>query len=160
MQVIYYCYGGTHSSPIAAALHIGLLSPDRLPTKEELLQLPWFDQVTTAQRGKLFLVGKDEAGNAVYVCGRGAEKLGITQAVMSGYVLGGGRVQELYFVDTMPAVNILMRLGGYLSRRLGLVFLGRPLVACGAQLAFPKLVRIVEEAKAHFAQTQGSTQRR
>jgi hypothetical protein len=156
LHVIYYCYGGTHSSPIAAALHTGLLSPDRLATKAELEALPWFDKVSADQRGKLLLVGRDESGNHVYVCGRGTEKRGITQAIISGFALAGGDPDSLYFVDTLPAVNVLMRIGGYLSRRLHLVWLGRPLAVRGAQLAFPKLVRIVREAQHQLAQIKGA----
>ena len=100
MHVIYYCYGGTHSSPIAAALHTGLLSPDRLATKAELEALPWFDKVSADQQGKLLLVGRDESGNHVYVCGRG-QKSGITQAIISGFALAGGDPDSLYFVDTL-----------------------------------------------------------
>ncbi|NLM39658.1 MAG: DUF3189 family protein [Firmicutes bacterium] len=147
MKIIYYCYGGTHSSPIAAALHIGLLPKNKCPTKEEILRLPWFDKVTTAQRGQLFLVGKDRAGNPVYVCGRGREKQGITQAIISGLLLAEGDPDELLFVDTLPAVNLFMRVGGYLSRRFNLVRIGRPLVVYGAQLAFPRLVALVEQAQ-------------
>jgi len=147
LKVIYYCYGGTHSSPIAAALHTGLLSLDKPPTLSEIRHLPWFDNVTTAQRGQLFLVGRDQQGNFVYVCGRGREKRGITQAIISGFRLAGGNPEDLLFIDTLPAVNVLMRVGGYLSRRLGLVSIGRPLVLYGAKLALPKLVAIVSEVK-------------
>ncbi len=147
MKIIYYCFGGTHSSPIAAALHVGLLSKNKRPAKAEILSLPWFDQVTTAQRGQLFLVGRDRAGNSVYVCGRGREKQGITNAIISGVLLAEGDPSELFFVDTLPAVNLLMRIGGFLSRGLSWVRLGRPLVTIGAQLAFPKLVKLVEEAQ-------------
>jgi hypothetical protein len=153
--VIYYCYGGTHSSPVAAALHTGLLPAERIPTRKELLQLPWFDRIQTDQRGQLFFVGKDQAGNAIYICGRGKERDGIAQAIKSGFSLSGGDSQELFFVDTMPAVNLVMRVGGYLSRRLGLVALGRPLAILGAQLAFPQLLRIVQAAKGELAQIQG-----
>jgi hypothetical protein len=31
MKIIYHCYGGTHSSVIAAAIHLGLLPEDRVP---------------------------------------------------------------------------------------------------------------------------------
>ena len=146
MKIIYYCYGGTHSSPIAAALHIGLLPKNKCPTKEEILRLPWFDKVTTAQRGQLFLVGKDRAGNPVYVCGRGREKQGITQAIISGLLLAEGDPDELLFVDTPSgeSVHASWRIS---LRRFNLVRIGRPLVVYGAQLAFPRLVALVEQAQ-------------
>lgn len=156
MHIIYYCYGGTHSSPVAAAIHTGLLPNGRTPTKEEILELPWFDRVTAAERGRLFFVGRDEAGHFIYICGRGREKQAIKQAIISGFVLCGERPEELLFVDTMPAVNWIMRLGGYLSRRLGLVAVGRPLAALGAQLAVPRQRQIVQQVRDKLNQFTGS----
>ena len=44
---------------------------------------------------------------------------------------------ELVFIDAMPYVNVLMMIGGYLSRRLGWVNC-RPIVIMGTKLTFPK----------------------
>ena len=76
----------------------------------------------------------------------------IAQAIKSGFPQWWDS-QELFFVDTMPAVNLVMRVGGYLSGALA----GRrlPLAILGAQLAFPQLLRIVQAAKGELAQIQG-----
>jgi xylulokinase len=47
MKIIYHCYGGSHSSVLAAAIHTGRLNPERLPTGEELMALPYFTQSGT-----------------------------------------------------------------------------------------------------------------
>ena len=44
MKIIYHCYGGSHSSVIAAALHLGLLAKDRIPNETELMAIPYFDK--------------------------------------------------------------------------------------------------------------------
>jgi hypothetical protein len=54
---------------------------------------------------------------------------------------------EFIFVDTLPCVNIKMRIGGYLSRRWGLIKVGRPLVLQGTRQAFPSIVGLVAKTK-------------
>lgn len=149
MIIIYYCYGGTHSSPIAAAIHLELLSKDR-PSESEILAVPYYDRVDSKDRGRVMFIGEDQAQNKIYICGRGSEKLGIEQAIRSGISLANGQLDEVIFVDTLPAVNILMRIGGFLSRHLKWIFIGRPLVVRGTQLAFPALYQIVKQTKLKY----------
>jgi hypothetical protein len=150
VEIIYCCYGGTHSSPIAAAIHIGQLNPEQIPTAADIMNIELYDRVDSADRGIVKFVGEDECGNRIYVCGRGSEKQGIEQAIKSGILLAGGSIDQLVFVDTLPAVNILMRIGGFISRKLKWVWLGRPLVIKGTQLAFFNLAAIVASTKAKY----------
>ncbi|HHT36195.1 MAG TPA: DUF3189 family protein [Firmicutes bacterium] len=150
VDIIYCCYGGAHSSPIAAAIHIGQLNSEQIPTASEIWNVQLYDRVESSDRGKVNFIGEDECGNRVYVCGRGSEKQGIEQAIKSGILLAGGSTDGLVFIDTLPAVNILMRIGGFMSRKLKWVRLGRPLVIKGTQLAFFDLVRIVTAAKKEY----------
>ena len=108
MHVIYYCYRRNPSSPIAAALHTGLLSPDRLATKAELEALPWFDKVSADQRGKLLLVGRDESETTYTCAGEGQKSAALLRPLSADLALAGGDPDSLYFVDTLPAVNVLM----------------------------------------------------
>lgn len=39
MKIIYYCSTGFGASAVAAALHVGIISPDRFPAPEELGRL-------------------------------------------------------------------------------------------------------------------------
>lgn len=147
MVIIYYCYGGAHSSPIAAAIHIGVLKPTEMPSAAQILAVCHYDKVESSDRGKVMYVGNDEYGNKVYVCGRGRDKIGIKQAIESGIVLAKGKINDFVFVDTLNAVNLFMRIGGFLSRRIKWIAVGRPLVIWGTQKAFWQLVEIVQETK-------------
>lgn len=147
MKIIYCCYGGAHSSPIAAAIHLGYLSTTKCPTGEELWRLPYFDKTDGRDRGNVMFVGIDGDGHEVYICGRGREKLGIEQAIRSGIRLACGSQEDILFVDTLSAVNLWMRIGGYLSRQWKVTQVGRPIVIFGSQMAFFNLVEIVNQAK-------------
>ncbi|HEX3010797.1 MAG TPA: DUF3189 family protein, partial [Syntrophomonadaceae bacterium] len=39
MKIIYHCFGGSHSSVTAAAIHLGLIEKHRPPSMEELMSL-------------------------------------------------------------------------------------------------------------------------
>lgn len=147
MKVVYSCYGGAHSSRAAAAIHLGLLPADRAPRPRDLLSIPRFDDVGAGDMGILDFMGSDVQGHEVYVLGRGAAREVAERALKSGFALAGGSPDEILFVDALAEVNLIMRVGGFLSRRLGWVALGRPLAAYGTAKAFPRLVRLVEEVK-------------
>ena len=151
MLIIYACYGGAHTSPMAAAIHLGRLKGDPLPSSEDILNIQYFDVLATGDRGRVFPVGTDEFGNQVYILGRGNHLQPIIQAVKSGYMLAGGDPRQIMFINTLKGVNWPMRIGGFLSRRLGLVSLGRLVAAVGARRAYPKLAEIVAETKAKCA---------
>ncbi|MCG0278016.1 MAG: DUF3189 family protein [Thermanaeromonas sp.] len=147
MKIIYHCFGGTHSSVIAAALHLGWLPRSRLPRADEIKAIPYFDRRRKSEEGHIQFMGRDTAGNEIYAVGkRGMGKLLENFVYDLTCALGLPR-EELLLVDTTPLVNSLMALGGFLSRRLGLTFLGRPLVVCGVRKAYPGLVRLVENLR-------------
>ncbi|HHY61098.1 MAG TPA: DUF3189 family protein [Clostridia bacterium] len=151
MYIIYHCYGGAHSSVTAAAIHLGLLPEDRLPRPEELMALPFYDQTTARDHGRLRCLGEDVAGNRVFVIGRRGLKDCFTTLVETF----SSRLQipreELLIVDTVPCVNLMMMVGGFTSRRLGWTKIGRPLVIRGTQKAFGHFVRLVRTVKAQAA---------
>lgn len=154
MIIIYSCFGGAHSSPVAAAIHLGRLPSHRLPTDEELLSIDGFDRTTSDDYGRLRHVGADEAGHRIYVLGRGPGASAVERAFFFGYALAGGAGGEVRFVHTLPCVNAAMRIGGYLSRGLGLPALGRPLVLSGTRRAYPRLVELVNSVKASLKHTE------
>jgi hypothetical protein len=141
LVIIYHCYGGAHSSVVAAAIHLGRL-PLPAPSAAALLALPYFDQHTGRQQGRLFFYGTDAHGHKIFILGRARAAAILERTIRAVFQLAG-RQERVLFVDTLPAVNWLMRLGGFLSRRLGWVSLGRPLVAKGTLLALPKLTALV-----------------
>lgn len=143
MIVIYHCFGGSHSSVTAAAIHLGLLSSEKPPTADELMALPYFDKTTNDDFGSIRLIGFDEYNNSVYVLGKKCQSDRFSN-VLLGIAELLGKKEEVVAVNTMGRVNWSMKLGGYTSRRIGLASLGRPLVAKGTIKAFWDLVDLVE----------------
>lgn len=145
-KIIYHCYGGAHSSVTAAAIHLHKLKPHKTPTEDELMSLTLFDRQTKEGHGQLHFFGVDQWGNQVYSVG--CRNVGSSVETLLKNVSGLLDIKdELVFVDTLHCVNINMRVGGYISRRLGLIKQGRPLVLRGTQEAYPALVELVCQVK-------------
>lgn len=143
MKIIYHCFGGSHSSVTAAALHLGLLNRNQNPTTEDLMKIPYYDKTSDADFGSIRFMGTDEFGNDIYVLGK--KSLGNRfSSILMGVAEILGKQDDLIVVNCMDIVNWSMKIGGFTSRRLGLVALGRPVVSWGTQKAFRQLVNLVE----------------
>ncbi|MGE5381461.1 MAG: DUF3189 family protein [Methylocystaceae bacterium] len=146
MKVIYHCFGGSHSSVLAANLHVGNLSIDHFPTRRELFNLPYFDRTTDDDFGIIKLVGFDEWGNQVYSLGQ--MHLGHRfHTIIKSLLTVTGTDNQVALMGTMPHVNLLMMIGGNLSRKRSLPSLGRPLLYWGTRLAYPNIIQAVQEVK-------------
>lgn len=143
MKIIYHCFGGSHSSVTAAALHLGLIDKHRPPTADELMSLPYFDKTTEADFGSIRFMGIDECGNEVYVLGKKSMSERLTH-ILNGLAQILGVEDQVLVVNAMDRVNISMKLGGFTSRRIGLPLVGRPVVSRGTIKAFFQLVNLVE----------------
>ncbi len=143
MKIIYHCFGGSHSSVTAAALHLGLIDKHRPPTVDELMSLPYFDKTTEADFGSIRFMGIDEYGNEVYVLGKKSMSERLTH-ILKGLAQILGVEDQVLVVNAMDRVNISMKLGGFTSRRIGLPSVGRPVVSRGTIKAFFQLVNLVE----------------
>lgn len=147
MMVIYHDIGGAHSAATAANLHINVLSKSKIPTKEDLQNLPTFDKIQKKDTGHLIFIGKDEFGADVYTISRQRSEKIVIPAIKDMYEILNGSVDGLYLVDTSPSVNLLMKIGGALSRRFKCVWIGRPIVTYGTQKAFREITSIVSKKK-------------
>ncbi len=147
MIVIYHDVGGAHSTATAANIHINKLPIDRVPSKDELLSLPTFDKIKKNERGHLIYIGDDENRNKIYTISRQYTPNLVIPAITDMYNILQGSTDELYVVDTQPAVNLLMKIGGYASRKLNWVSFGRPIVTKGTQNAYMDIVNIVRGVK-------------
>lgn len=125
MKVIYHCYGGTHSSVLAAAIHLGLLQKNGPLSARKLFSCPMFDQLEHGQIGSINMIGKDKEGHEIYVMGCKNAGALVEKILPEFCQLLGVDPGSILLVCTIPCLNILLRLGGYLSRRAGLVTLGR-----------------------------------
>jgi len=147
MKILYHCYGGSHSSVTAAAIHLGLLPQDRVPSAEEFMRVPYFDVQLVEEYGEFKFMGMDERGNEVYIMGK--RNMGsMLQPLLEGVAeILGVKKSELLLVDSLPSVNNLMRIGGFLSRRMGWTAIGRPLVIMGTRAAYWDFVNVVQRVK-------------
>lgn len=144
LKVVYHCFGGAHASPTAAAIHLGILRTDRRPSFRDFQKIPLFDYQTNSEHGKLIKVGIDNNGNEVYILGRRNTTQVVINLIREFSRLNGENPDEYYFVDCVQLFNPLMVMGGFSSRVLGIVNIGRPVVTLGTIISFPKLVAIVK----------------
>ena len=158
MKIIYHCYGGAHSSVIAAAIHLKELKADEKPTPEDILNCAYFDEVPPKKQGIIHYLGKDENGHDVFNMGLGGAGAIVEKAFPEILNIYGQSADDLYMVDTLGCVNFPMRLGGFISRRLKMVNLGRPLVLKGSIMAYPSLVKLVAKVKEDVARKQQEKQ--
>lgn len=147
MKVIYHCYGGTHSSVLAAASHLNLLPAGKKPDRKMLKCLPFFDKQLKKDLGRIFFLGRDDQGHDIFIVGR----LDCPEVVEKGlHDLAKAfsiPVEDFITVNVMPCVSSSMKVGGFLSRAMGIVGLGRPIVAWGGINAYRRVTAIVQKVK-------------
>ncbi|TDF89181.1 DUF3189 family protein [Paenibacillus piri] len=149
MIYIYNDYGGTHTTSLAAAYHLNKLPVNRKLTKEEILNTDYFNKLQTSDMGKLIFHGLDEDGNAVYTIGRGASKV-VVPALRNLAAIFQERYQSnetIVFSNTSPTVPFVMSIGGLLSRRLKMDFIGVPLLVLGAKQCCKSVIQLVNHTK-------------
>lgn len=147
LKVIYFCWGGAHSSVTAAAIHLGHLPSEGRATRQAILAAPRFDQSTTADCGRLILMGVDGDGNEVYTIGLGSQHRRFKYMLQSALHLVGASKSEYRLVNCLPCVNLATRIGGFFSRSLGVIWLGRPLVAWGVMRSYNNYTQLVHKIR-------------
>jgi len=151
MKIIYHCFGGAHSSVTAAAIHLGQFPEDYIPNSSEFDKLVFYDVQNKKTHGNLYLAGTDSNNNEIYILGRRGKSQTVEN--LANDLLQALNVAEhsVLMVDAAKHVNLTMRIGGLLSRHLGMVKSGRPIVILGTQKAYPYLVKLVKEVKIKVA---------
>lgn len=149
MVIIYNCYGGTHSSILASAIHLKRLPTDRIPANQEILDIDYFNRLTYKDMGRLIFHGVDEAGNRIYTVGRGTSKALVPAMRNLAIALckDKGIEEHFLFVNCSPTVPPLMTLGGFFSRGLHMDFIGVPLLTAGARQTYYNITKLVEKSK-------------
>jgi hypothetical protein len=141
--ILYHCYGGTHSSIIAANLHLGRLSW-HTTQGTELLALTHFDQLDGNHLGLIIPHGQDEGGNLVCTVARRREVRLAENLLLSYSKLLG---TELVMVNALSPLGSLARVGGFLSRRWGAISLGRLLLTGGCLRVWPRFLELVGQTR-------------
>lgn len=147
MIFIYNCYGGTHSSSLASAIHLGNLPHDRVPSTTEILNTAHFDKLTYKDMGKIIYRGTDGLGNKVYTMGRGTSRV-LLPAFNNLLCLLKDECnfqEKIVLTNASPTVPPLMTAGGFFSRGLKLHFIGRPLLVLGAKQTYFNIVNLVSK---------------
>jgi hypothetical protein len=149
MIYIYNDFAGTHSTALAAAYHLKKLPTNRKLTKEEILQVDYFNKLTPADFGKIIFHGIDEDGNSVYTLGRKRSTFTVLALKDLSLILQEKcqEKEKIVFSNTSPTVPIAMTFGGLFSRRLHIDFIGVPLLILGAKQSCQDILRLVEYTK-------------
>lgn len=149
MIFIYTDFGGTHTTSLAAAYHLNRLPTDHKLTKEEILNVDYFNKLKTSDMGKIIFRGRDEGGNPVYTIGYGTSKLVVPAMKNLGEILQHQyeNNEKIIFSNTSPTVPLPMTFGGLFSRRLHIDFIGVPLLVWGAKLCCDNIQRLVSYTK-------------
>lgn len=147
MKVIYCCYGSSHSSVVAAAIHLGNLSAQSVPCAQDILSLPYYDKATTDQLGTCAYMGTDDMGCDVYILGTGPARNIVKRVIESAFQICGVSRDSYMLIDTLKPIGVITKIGGFLSRRLNLTGIGRPMTIWGIRRAYPRLASIVTRVK-------------
>ena len=149
MIYIYNCFGGTHTSSLASAIHLKKLPCDRVPRKDEILSTDYFNKLTNKDFGRIIYRGTDEDGNKVYTVGRGISKVLIPGFKNLITILNDecSLNEKIIFSNMSPTVPLVMTIGGFMSRALKINFIGVPLLVIGAKQAYNQIVNIVNYTK-------------
>lgn len=149
MIFIYHCYGGTHSSVLAATYHLNRLNDQAAPTKDELLKIPLFNKLVYGNIGELFFHGVDDQGNKVYTMGSGREKHMIAAQYNLVTMLQKQRdlKQRIIFSNTLPTVPLYMKIGGLFSRWLKIDVIGIPFLVLGCRKSYKNIINLVQYTK-------------
>ncbi len=145
--VIYYCFGGTHSSVLAASIHVGKAPQKCVPTVEQLRSLEHFDRHRSSNIGTIHHMGKTEDVVAVKSVGFDGNRVPLLHMLRDLLVNLGWSQQEIIAANTVRFVDWKTRVGGFLSCRLGWRFIGRPLVCAGARKIYPLLREQVSKVR-------------
>lgn len=141
------CFGRAHSSVVASAIHLGHLDPQRTPTVQELINLPLFDISEANDLGIPKFIGCDTEGCEIYIVGLNGCRVQGQSAIESLAAILAVPSREVLIVETLGAIGWLAKLGGFLSRQLHFVIVGRPIVAQGIIRSYDLLCELVESVK-------------
>lgn len=125
------------------------LPTDKELTKEDILNVDYFNKLTASDMGKLIFHGIDEDENPVYTIGRKSSKL-VVPALQSLSLLFQDQYhlhEKIIFSNTSPTVPFAMSIGGFFSRGLKIDFIGVPFLVLGAKQCCHDILRLVEHTK-------------
>lgn len=145
--MVYHCYGGAHSSVAAAALHAGIIRPEA--GVGDIARIPGFDLQPHSEHARLRFYAQAVSGEEIYILARRNRPEVADRLLKELAGLMGCAPQMFVTCSASSCTNLLTVAGGILSRRLGMVKLGRIIAAWGIKISLRciwELVRGVREA--------------
>lgn len=152
MKLFYHCYGGAHTSVTCAAIHLGFLPLNRIPTPYEFLSIPHYDRMENEDLGTPQYFGRDELGIDIYVIGF-KNACDIMIPTIKSY-LNANNIpsKDVLFVEALVKLHPITAIGGFSSRKLHLIRLGHSLTVWGIRKSYPIFVELVSGVKEKLLQ--------
>ncbi|HBL51526.1 MAG TPA: hypothetical protein DDZ65_14945, partial [Firmicutes bacterium] len=110
-------------------------------------KLPLFDVSEASDLGVPKFVGCDTEGCEIYIVGLDGCRVQAQSAIESLAAILAVPSREFLIVETLGAIGWLAKFGGFLSRQLHFVKIGRPIVAHGIIRSYDLLCELVESVK-------------
>lgn len=151
LKLFYYCYGGAHTSVTCASIHLGFLPRDRLPASSAFLSVPFYDKMDNDKLGIPMYMGRDKLGWDIYFMGLKNSKALSLPALRSFLNAFGVPQRQVFFVNALAELHPITSIGGFTSRKLGGVFIGRPMTIWGVRKSYAKFVDLVERVERTLA---------
>ncbi|HZK34949.1 MAG TPA: DUF3189 family protein, partial [Bacillota bacterium] len=101
MKLVYYCYGGAHTSVTCASIHLDYLPMDKVPKAEEFNKVPFYDKMDNDKLGTPVYVGRDELGIDIYIMGMKNSSSVIIPTIKSYLNFCGDLQKDLVFVNAL-----------------------------------------------------------
>lgn len=111
------------------------------------MNLPFYDQTKPELIGRPYLMGVDEFGNRVYFMGMRTERQAVTHAIRTLLQMAQISADDYILQDSFPLINFSTKLGGALSKRFEITWIGRKISVWGIQRRYPQFVELVQRVK-------------
>lgn len=148
MKIFYYCCSGIHAAAVAAAVHLGHISGSPEEAVRRLGRFKYFDYYPpSAVRGTPLFMGADNDGNEVYTIPVDRERFLAPKAVRGLMRIFKVPVEEVLLVDTVKHTNNTMKMGAFISQKLGLKTAGRTIMYWAVKRSFHQYTKQVEQVK-------------
>jgi len=146
MYIFYACYGSAHTSITAASIHLGYLPDDHVPLADEFNKVPFYDQMPSEKIGSPLYMGIDSYRNQIFSIGMKSSRKIVTNSIYSLLNINGVK-KNIIIINSLIDLNLFTMTGGFMSRRMNWVLIGRPLTVYGIRKSYRKLVDLVESVK-------------